>query len=119
MYLPAESLFYEAMKRFPMLMSYAQKKHICISSPSTLMSLIYASRTLIKDHQTHQHVVQITNLLNQLGKDFIRFETRLDKYFSHIQRANQDADQVALSARKIIKRFSQLESAEIEASTTD
>ena len=119
MYLPAESLFYESLKRFPELMSYAQKKCVCISSPSTLMSLIYASRTMIKDHQTHQHVQQITHLLTELGKDFSRFDARLDKYFAHIQRASHDADQVGLSAKKIIKRFAQLESAELEQISTD
>ena len=64
------------------------------------MSLIYASRTMIKDHQTHQHVQQITHLLTELGKDFSRFDARLDKYFAHIQRASHDADQVGLSAKK-------------------
>ena len=114
LFLPAESLFYEVMNRFPDMLIYAQSNHVCISSPTTLLTLIYNSRFLIRDHQTHQHVKDLKATLEELSADFYRFESRLDIFVSHIHRANQEAQSIAISSKKLTERFKKIKQPETQ-----
>lgn len=116
LFLPAESLFIEVMDRFPEMLNYAQSKQVCLSSPTTLLSLIYNSRFLIRDHQTHQQVNELKSILDELSTDFHRFEIRLDRFFTHIHRADQEAQSIAISTKKLTNKFKKLKSPESELS---
>tara|TARA_Y200000002_G_scaffold209284_1_gene172591 strand:+ start:3049 stop:4098 length:1050 start_codon:yes stop_codon:yes gene_type:complete len=109
MFLPAESLFNETLNRFPDIIEYAQKRKVCISSPTNLMAIIYASRSIIKDHRTHQHMRKILKHLSSLGKDFSLFEQRLTKYFSHIKLAYKDTELIEHSSQKLLKHFNDID----------
>jgi len=114
MFLPAESLFIEIMDRFPSTLEYAQSKKVCLSSPTTLLTLIYNSRFLIRDHQTHEQVNELKSSLDELSADFQRFETRLEKFFTHIHRADQEAQSIAISTKKLTHKFKKLKNPESE-----
>ena len=53
--------------------------------------------------------------LARLAADFRRFDERMKKLADHIRQANQDAEDVQTSSRRISQQFQKIEAAEIEA----
>jgi DNA recombination protein RmuC len=115
MFVPAEAVFAEIHARHGDVVEYAQKRHVWIVSPTTLMAVLNTARAVIKDVETRKQVHLIKDELGKLGGDFGRFESRLRKLVDHVRMANKDADEVQTSGQKIVKRFNQIERVELDA----
>lgn len=114
MFIPAEAVFSEIHAHFPDLVEQAQKAHVWMTSPTTLMAIITTASAVIKDSATRQQIHIIQEHLAYLAQDFSRFEKRMDNLTKHIKQVNNDAEEVHTSARKITHRFSKIEKVEIE-----
>ena len=53
-------------------------------------------------------------MLGKLGKDFNRFEERMDDLAKHIGQANKDVELIHISSRKISDRFNKIESVDLD-----
>jgi len=109
MFIPAESIFAEIHGHYPELVEYAYKCKVWLVSPTTLMAILTTASTVIKDEQTRKQVHIIKEHLAALGKDFVRFQGRMDKLSSHIGQVSKDVDLVHVSAKKISSRFEKIE----------
>jgi len=109
MFIPAESVFAEIHGHYPELVEYAYKCKVWLVSPTTLMAILTTASTVIKDEQTRKQVHIIKEHLAALGKDFVRFQGRMDKLLSHIGQVSKDVDLVHVSAKKISSRFEKIE----------
>jgi len=109
MFIPAESVFAEIHGHYPELVEYAYKCKVWLVSPTTLMAILTTASTVIKDEQTRKQVHIIKEHLAALGKDFVRFQGRMDKLSSHIGQVSKDVDLVHVSAKKISSRFEKIE----------
>jgi DNA recombination protein RmuC len=56
----------------------------------------------------------IKDELGKLGKDFGRFESRMDQLAKHISQANKDVEEVHVSSKKITARFAKIERVELD-----
>jgi len=117
MFIPAESVFAEIHGHYPQLVEHAYKCRVWIVSPTTLMAILTTASTVIKDEQTRKQVHIIKEHLSALGKDFVRFQGRMDKLSSHIGQVSKDVDLVHVSAKKISSRFEKIERVEINQET--
>lgn len=117
LFIPAEAIFAEIHAHYPDLVEYAQQQKVWLASPTTLMAILTTARAVIKDDATRKQVHIIQEHLVNLGKDFARFQQRMDKLSIHIKQAHDDVEKVHTSARKISSRFSKIEHAELEDST--
>jgi DNA recombination protein RmuC len=109
LFLPAEAVFSEIVSYFPDVVEYAQKKRVWLVSPTTLMAILTTARAVIKDQATREQVHIIQQHLRALGKDFDRFQSRMDNLAKHIEQANKDVSDVHISARKITSHFRKIE----------
>ena len=109
MFIPAESVFAEIHGHYPDLVEHAYKCKVWMVSPTTLMAILTTASTVIKDEQTRKQVHIIKEHLSALGKDFVRFQGRMDKLSSHIGQVSKDVDLVHVSAKKISSRFEKIE----------
>jgi len=109
MFIPAESVFAEIHGHYPGLVEHAYKCKVWMVSPTTLMAILTTASTVIKDEQTRKQVHIIKEHLSALGKDFVRFQGRMDKLSSHIGQVSKDVDLVHVSAKKISSRFEKIE----------
>ncbi len=109
MFIPAESVFAEIHGHYPELVEYAYKSKVWMVSPTTLMAILTTASAVIKDEQTRKQVHIIKEHLAALGKDFGRFQGRMDKLSSHIGQVSKDVDLVHTSAKKISSRFEKIE----------
>lgn len=113
MFIPAESVFAEIHGHFPELVEYAYKNKVWLVSPTTLMAILTTASAVIKDEQTRKQVHIIKKHLSALGKDFVRFQERMDKLSTHIGQVSKDVDLVHVSAKKISSRFEKIERVDI------
>lgn len=113
LFIPAEAVFAEIHAHFPDLIEMAHRVNIWLSSPTTLMAILTTAQAVLKDSATRQHIHVIQEQLRILAQDFTRFETRMDHLAKHIDQAQKDVQQVHTSARKITKRFEQIEKCEV------
>jgi DNA recombination protein RmuC len=109
MFIPAESVFAEIHGHYPELVEYAYQSKVWMVSPTTLMAILTTASAVIKDEQTRKQVHIIKEHLSALGKDFGRFQGRMDKLSSHIGQVSKDVDLVHTSAKKISSRFEKIE----------
>lgn len=113
MFIPAEAIFAEIHAHFPELVELAQKSHVWMVSPTTMMAVLTTIRAVLKDEATREQVHVIKEHLTMLSKDFERFQARIDNLAKHVNQAHQDIEDVHKSAKKISSRFSKIEQVEL------
>lgn len=113
MFIPAEAVFAEIHAHQPELVEEAQRAHVWMVSPTTLMAVLTTARAVLKDSATRKQVHVIQQHLVSLAKDFERFRKRMDNLSRHIRQASQDVDDVHKTAGKISGRFEKIEKVEI------
>lgn len=109
MFIPAEAIFAEIHSQFQELVIYAQQQKVWLVSPTTMMAILTTASSVLKDTATKNHINVIKIHLAHLAKDFSRFDERMQKLATHIDLAHNDIQQVHTSAKKISKRFQQIE----------
>ncbi len=114
MFVPAEAVFAEIHAHHPDLVEHAQKRHVWVTSPTTLMAILNTARAVIKDFETRRQVHVIKDALSKLARDFERFDHRMQQLANHIRQANDDVQQVHVSSQKITHRFRHIEQVDIE-----
>lgn len=113
MFIPAESVFAEIHGHYPKLVEYAYQNKVWLVSPTTLMAILTTASAVIKDEQTRQQIHIIKEHLSSLGKDFVRFQDRMNSLSKHIDMVSKDVQQVHVSAKKITSRFDKIERVEL------
>lgn len=116
MFIPAEAIFAEIHAHFPDLVELSQKMRVWMVSPTTMMAILTTARAVLKDEATRQQIHIIQDHLGLLSKDFERFQVRMNNLAKHIHQANEDVEQVHVSAKKISARFNKIEKVELEGS---
>ncbi|MCW8877610.1 MAG: DNA recombination protein RmuC [Kangiellaceae bacterium] len=119
MFIPAESVFAEIHGHYPGLVEHAYHKKVWMVSPTTLMAILTTASAVIKDEQTRKQVHIIKDHLSALGKDFVRFQSRMDSLSRHIGQVSKDVEQVHTSARKITSRFDKIERVDVSLEHAD
>jgi DNA recombination protein RmuC len=113
MFIPAEAIFAEIHANYQELVDYAHSKRVWLVSPTTMMAVLTTARAVLKDDATRKQVHIIQEHLSALGKDFARFQTRMDKLAMHIRQTHQDVDDIHTSSKKISARFTKIEKADL------
>ncbi len=116
MFIPAEAVFAEIQAYHQDLVETANSARVWIVSPTTLWAILNTARAVLKDANTREQVHIIQEHLGYLGKDFERFQKRMDNLAKHVEQAHNDAQQVNTSARKITSRFEKIEKVELDES---
>ena len=109
LFIPAEAIFAEIHGHFEDLVEFAQQKRVWLASPTTMMAILTTARAVLKDAATRQQIHIIQEHLVGLGKDFDRFQKRMDDLAKHISQANQDVELVHKSSQKLTSRFQKIE----------
>ena len=119
MFIPAEAVFAEIHGSHPDLVEEAYNKRVWMASPTTLMAVLTTARAVIKDAATREQVHIIRDHLARLGRDFGRFQRRMDNLKRHIDQAQEDVGEVHTSAQKITSRFGKIERLDLNEDLND
>ncbi|HLB56833.1 MAG TPA: DNA recombination protein RmuC [Coxiellaceae bacterium] len=118
LFIPAEAIFAEIHGSFEDLVEFAQQKRVWLASPTTMMAILTTARAVLKDAATRQQIHIIQEHLVGLGKDFDRFQERMDNLAKHISQANKDVEEVHISSQKLTSRFQKIEKVDVGAAET-
>lgn len=113
MFIPAEAIFAEIHSHYPDLIELAHKSHVWLVSPTTMLAILTTARAVLKDEATRKQVHIIKDHLVALGKDFARFQQRMDNLARHIGQAHEDVEKVHKSSVKISSRFDKIEKVDL------
>ena len=114
MFIPSEAVFAKIHADLPDVVQESHKSRVWLASPTTMMAILTTVKAVIKDGATRQQVHLIQKHLGVLAKDFSRFSKRMEGLKRHISQAKDDVDNVDISAQKITKHFSKIESVELD-----
>ena len=118
LFLPAEAIFAEINAYHPDIINYAYKKHVWITSPTTLISTLTVIQMIIKNMERDKYTSIIHEELNKLGLEFARYKERWDKLSRSIQTVNKDIENVSITSDKISKKFESINKVEIDKKIT-
>lgn len=114
MFLPAEAIFSEINAYHSDLVEYAYKRHVWITSPTTLISTFTVIQVLLKNIERDKYTSIIHDELNKLGIEFSRYKERWDKLSKSIETVNKDVESIHVTTDKISKRFESISSVDIK-----
>lgn len=114
MFIPAEAVFAEIHAHYPELVQVANQAKVWLVSPTTMMAILTTALAVLKDIATRKQVHIIQQHLNLLGKDFSRFQERMNDLSRHIHQAQADVEQVHKSSLKISSRFNKIDKVELD-----
>ncbi len=105
LFLPAEAIFAEVNAYHNDIIEYAYRKHVWITSPTTLISTLTVIEMIIKNMERDKYTSIIHEELNKLGLEFSRYKERWDKLARSIQTVNKDVENISVTSEKISKKF--------------
>ncbi len=114
MFLPAEAIFAEINAYHPELLEEAYQKKVWITSPTTLMSTLTIIQMILKNMERDKYAAVIHSELNKLSLEFDRYKERWDKLSRSIDTVNKDVKDIHTTSDKIVKRFSEINSVDLE-----
>lgn len=114
LFLPAEAIFAEVNAYHNDLISYAYKKRVWITSPTTLISTLTTIQVILKNIERDKHASVIHEQLSLLSEDFKRYKDRWDKLYRSIETVSKDVKDIHTSTTKITKRFDSINHVDLE-----
>ena len=114
LFLPAEAIFAAINAYHSDIINYAYKKHVWITSPTTLISTLTVIQMIIKNMERDKYTSIIHDELNKLGLEFSRYRERWDKLAKSIQTVNKDVENVYITTDKISRKFETINKVDVE-----
>lgn len=114
MFIPAEAVFAEIYGHYDELIQYSYECKVYLVSPTTLMAYITAIKAIYLGQERNDRVVEIQQEFGRLSKEFERFTERFSAVTRDFDKTHRDLQNVSITSDKIMKRFKQIESVELE-----
>ncbi len=114
LFLPAEAIFAEVNAYYQDIIDYAYKKHVWITSPTTLISTLTVIQMIIKNMERDKYTQVIHDELNKLGIEFARYRERWNKLSRSIETVTKDIENVSITTDKISKKFESISNVDVE-----
>ncbi len=114
MFLPAEAIFAEINAYHSDILSYAYKKKVWITSPTTLMSTLTIVEMIVKNLERDKYASVIHTELARLSDEFAKYRIRWDKLSRSIDTVSKDVKDINITTEKITKRFDAINKVDIK-----
>lgn len=103
--IPNEAIYQFICGNCDTLFSYALQKHVMITSPTTLVGILFTLQASTNDFYRASHLEEIEKELFKLKEDIGRLEERTEKSLKSLDALGKQFQNVYISARKISTRF--------------
>ncbi len=114
MFVPSESVYADLHDGFDDLIQKAYRAQVVLVSPSILMLAIQVTQQILKDARMREAAYEIRREVGHLMDDMGRLRDRVLNLQKHFGQANQDVEQILISAEKVAKRGSKIEALEFD-----
>ena len=113
LFLPAEAIFAEINAYHPDLVTYAQKKRVWLTSPTTLIATLTTIEVILRNIERDKHAKEIQIELGKLSQEFARYRTRWDSLSKSITKVNKEVEEITTTTEKITKKFDAINKVEL------
>jgi DNA recombination protein RmuC len=114
MFVPSESVYVELHDGFDDLVQKAFRAKVVIVSPSLLMLAIHVIQQIRRDSRMREAADKIHAEVGHLMDDMERLHGRVMNLQKHFGQANEDLQQILISAEKVEKRASRIKEVEFD-----
>lgn len=114
MFVPSEVVFAEINAYYDDLISYATKKGVYITSPTTLMAFLKVIIIVNRDNDRIKNARIIVDELEKLAKDFSLYKDRWSSLQKNIDRVGEDVKKINITTDKITNTFEKISNVKIE-----
>ena len=118
LFLPAEAIFAEINAYHPDLVTYAQKKRVWLTSPTTLIATLTTIEVILRNIERDKHAKEIQIELGKLSQEFARYRTRWDSLSKSITKVNKEVEEINTTTEKITKKFDAINKVELVTEET-
>ncbi len=110
MYIPSESVYYEAVVRTSGIEEYAQRKGVLITSPNTFTSFVNIIVIGYQQNELAEHATEILKALSGIKVEAEKFDEELSVLDGHVTRTSKSMDNVKSRFGKL---FGKIEGAQV------
>ena len=114
MFVPSESVYAELYEKFEDVIQKAHRARVILASPNVLMLLVQTLQAIFRDARMREQAglikVEVTKLLDDVG----RLKERVGDLQKHFSMASSDLEKLGVSADKVIRRGTRIESLELQ-----
>ena len=114
MFVPSEAIFAEIYANYDELVNKSYEAKVYIVSPTTLMAYLTAIRSIYLGQIKNEKAKEIEKLLSDLSVEFSRLKDRSETLQRDFEKIIPDFERVQITSNKIIKRFAQINSGDID-----
>lgn len=115
MFLPAEAIFAELHAYHSGLITFAQKRKVWITSPTTFLASLSSIQVILKDIERSKYAHIIQQQLGKLAMEFKRYRERWGDLASHIETVSKDVKAIHTTTHKISSQFAKIKEVEFNS----
>lgn len=104
MFIPSEAIYFYVCSECSELIDYAHTKHILITSPTTLLGVVFTLVNITKDMKRNKNIKALEKDIVGMYEDVVRLSNRLDVTNKTINKLQNSFKDVNVSSEKIINR---------------
>lgn len=108
LFLPSEAVYQYICSQESSVLDYALSKHVLLTSPSTLIGVIYTLLASTKDFYRATHMEEIEKNILMLQDDIERLVARCQKAENTLETLSGHLNQVSISANKVSGRVQRM-----------
>jgi DNA recombination protein RmuC len=116
LFVPSESIYAEINESFEDVVQKAHRSRVILASPNVLMLLVQTMQAIFKDVAMRDQAHVIKAEVGKLMEDVGRLKDRASDLRRHFELANTDLEKLGVSADRITKRGSKIESLDLSES---
>lgn len=114
MFIPSEAIYLYLCDECADLYDYAHNKKVLMTSPSTLMGVVFTLINITKDFNRSENIKEIEKRIIKLKEDTNRLDDRYDKVIKNLDTLEKSLKELKISKDKISKTINQAYDGAIE-----
>lgn len=101
MFIPSEAIYMHICSHYSELIEFAHSKHVLITSPTTLIGVVFTLVNLTRDFKRSKNIKSLEKDIVRMYEDVNRLYTRLEKVDNNIATLQKSFKDVKTSSEKI------------------
>ena len=103
MFIPSEAVYLRICADEPELVTYAAGKHVLVTSPTTLVGVVFTLVAATRDFERTRNLDEVVRRIGLLQDDVRRLSARLEGASKALDTAQQRFAQVSVSGGKVVR----------------
>lgn len=108
MFIPSEAIYTYICAENTDLIDYGHKQHVLITSPTTLLGVVFTLVNATKDYNRTKNIKSIEKQIVLMSDDARRLVERLDKVQNNVNTLQKSLDDAKISSKSLNKRIQKI-----------